>query len=122
MEAAALLSSLKKRQKSSAPNGFDSLEILRRNVQYFFNSEINNFIKDFVEKFFQPAIKNIKENTDETISENQVRLVFKNNLIKYSFISTFFRSKKYAKISWRIALKRNFQTQFHIKATRQEIQ
>lgn len=28
-----------------------------------------------MDKFFQPAIKNIKENTDETISESQVKII-----------------------------------------------
>lgn len=57
-------------------NGFDSLEILRTTVQYVFNSQIEDFLKGFIDKFFQPAIKNIKENTEETISEQQVSSFF----------------------------------------------
>lgn len=67
-----MLNGLKKRQKSSLTNGVDSLEILRSNVQYYFNSQVDLFMKSFIDKFFQPAIKNIKENTNEIISENQV--------------------------------------------------
>jgi hypothetical protein len=37
-----------------------------------FNREIKIIMKDFFTKFFQPAIKNIKENTDQEISESQV--------------------------------------------------
>lgn len=67
-----MLNGLKKRQKSSLPNGVDSLELLRSNVQYYFNDQVDLFMNSFIEKFFQPAIKNIKENTDETISNDQV--------------------------------------------------
>lgn len=66
------MNGLKKRQKSSLTNGYDSLEILRANVQYYFNIQMETVMKEFVDKFFQPAINNIKENTDETITENQV--------------------------------------------------
>lgn len=65
---------MKKRQKSSLKNGFDSLEILRTNIQSYFNKQVDVFIKDFIGKFFQPAIENIKENTDEKIEEQQVLL------------------------------------------------
>lgn len=53
-------------------NGVDSLDILRENIQYFFNDKVNHLMKDFIETYFEPAIKNIKENTNENITEQQV--------------------------------------------------
>lgn len=53
-------------------NGIDSLDILRENIQYFFNDKVNLLMKDFIETYFEPAIKNIKENTNENITEQQV--------------------------------------------------
>lgn len=66
---------MKKRQKSSLTNGFDSLEILRINIQSYFNKQVDVIIKDFIDKYFQPAIENIKNNTDEKIEEQQVLLI-----------------------------------------------
>lgn len=54
-------------------DGGNSLELLRENLQYFFNEKINVVMKDFIKTFFDPAIRNIKENTDETINEQQVK-------------------------------------------------
>jgi hypothetical protein len=68
----SVLDGIRKRQKSSLPNGMHSLEILRSNVQYYFNRQVDDVMKNFMSNFFQPAITNIKDNTDETISESQV--------------------------------------------------
>lgn len=56
-------------------SGADSLEILSENLQYFFNDKIATLLKDFVQTFFEPAIKNIKDNTNEIISDQQVAIV-----------------------------------------------
>jgi hypothetical protein len=53
-------------------NGMDSLTLLRSNVQSYFNERINVVMKDFMKTFFEPAIKNIKDNTSETITDQQV--------------------------------------------------
>lgn len=53
-------------------DGANSLELLRENLQYFFNEKVTILMKDFTKTFFDPAIKNIKENTNETITEQQV--------------------------------------------------
>lgn len=70
--AAHVLNLLKKRQRSSLKNGFDSLEVLRMSIQSYFNKQVEALMTDFMEKFFQPAIENIKENTDERIDDKQV--------------------------------------------------
>lgn len=53
-------------------DGANSLELLRENLQYFFNEKVAILMKDFMNTFFDPAIRNIKENTNETITEQQV--------------------------------------------------
>lgn len=63
---------MKKRNKSMLKNSFDSLEILRMNIQNHFNQQVEVLMNDVVEKFFHPAIENIKENTDEKIDDKQV--------------------------------------------------
>lgn len=68
------MNALKKRNmQSMVSDGPNSLELLRENLQYFFNEKVNVLMKDFMKTFFDPAIKNIKENTNETISEQQVK-------------------------------------------------
>lgn len=67
-----VLSALRKRKEQSKANGADSLDILRENLQYFFNDKVNSLMKDFMQTFFEPAIKNIKENTNESITDQQV--------------------------------------------------
>lgn len=67
-----VLKALKKRNIQSMSNSADSLELLRENLQYFFNDKIHVLVKDFLQTFFDPAIKNIQENTNETITEQQV--------------------------------------------------
>jgi hypothetical protein len=53
-------------------DGASSLDLLRENLQYFFNDKINSLMKDFMQTFFEPAIRNLKENTSEVTSEEQV--------------------------------------------------
>jgi DNTTIP1 dimerisation domain len=60
--------------KPSSINGSESLEILRANIQYFFNAKIDVILREFIENFFHPAIENIKYNLNENVTENQVRL------------------------------------------------
>jgi hypothetical protein len=67
-----ILNALKKRKLQEMKNGFDSLEILSMTLQCYFNEKIQEVLKDFNEKYFEIAVKNIKQNTNETISEKQV--------------------------------------------------
>ncbi|KAL9701655.1 hypothetical protein quinque_005096 [Culex quinquefasciatus] len=51
-----------------------SLELLRANIQYLFDKEIDVVIKKFSSLFFIPAIKNIKENLGESaVSEETLK-------------------------------------------------
>lgn len=70
--ASNVLAALRKRKEQSKANGADSLDILRENLQYFFNDKVNSLMKEFMQTFFEPAIKNIKENTNESITDQQV--------------------------------------------------
>ena len=70
-----VLNGLKKRKQSTMSNGFDSLELLRQNIQYIFDQKIEEVIEDLMEKYFKPAVANIKNNTYETISERQVKFL-----------------------------------------------
>lgn len=114
-----IIHALKKKKIQEMKNGNDSLEILSMTLQNYFNSRIHEVIKEFNENFFNIAVKNIKENTNETISEKQVKqspcrkfmntirtsnkafvpisLLFEGFLYKFIFI--FFRFKKYLEIS-----------------------
>ena len=67
-------------------NGPDSLDLLSMNLQHHFNQKIQEILQDFNEKFFEPAIKNIKINTNETTCEKQVNIV----LIFHTFPGYFF--------------------------------
>jgi snurportin-1 len=61
--------------KSANEASTKSLELLRMNIQTIFDKEIDVVIKKFVQLFFVPAIKNIKENLGEnSISDEQVTL------------------------------------------------
>lgn len=75
IEAVLMAEKIKKRQTNRFPAANVTLEILRSNIQYIFNKEVANLMDNFIAKFFHPAIRNIKENTDESISENQVRFI-----------------------------------------------
>ncbi|XP_070501978.1 uncharacterized protein [Chironomus tepperi] len=91
--ATKVLNLMKKRHKSSLKNGFDSLEVLRMSIQSYFNKQVDVIMKDFVDKFFQPAIENIKENTDEKIEEQQIKKICRNLLedcarTQYSYDTT----------------------------------
>ncbi|KAL1501852.1 hypothetical protein ABEB36_007100 [Hypothenemus hampei] len=57
----------------SAPK---SLDILRQNLQTAINKDIDSVIKKYVDKFFQPAVANIKNNLGpESVSEENMREV-----------------------------------------------
>lgn len=79
-----MLNTLKKRKVQGMQNGINSIEILSANLQIYFNERINNLFKEFNELFFDPAIKNIKENTNETITDQQAR-----NFV-FSFLNVLF--------------------------------
>lgn len=68
-----VLTALKKRfdhQKHQDPH--HSLELLRYNIQTYFNKEIDNIMQKIIQLFILPAIKNIKESSGELVSDEQV--------------------------------------------------
>lgn len=79
-QSANVLKALRKRKQQSMHNGMESLEILRSNIQPYFNDKIDTVMKEFVSSFFQPAIVNIRNNTNEIISEQQVKTICKTML------------------------------------------
>lgn len=79
-QSANVLKALRKRKQQSMQNGIESLEILRSNIQSYFNDKIDHVMKEFVNSFFHPAIVNIRNNTNENISEQQVQSICKTML------------------------------------------
>ncbi|XP_049542657.1 uncharacterized protein LOC125955564 [Anopheles darlingi] len=54
-----------------------SLELLRANIQYHFDREIDTIVRRFQQTYFVPAIRNIKENLGEgAISDEALKSVF----------------------------------------------
>uniref|UniRef100_A0A182IKP5 DNTTIP1_dimer domain-containing protein n=1 Tax=Anopheles atroparvus TaxID=41427 RepID=A0A182IKP5_ANOAO len=54
-----------------------SLELLRANIQCYFDKEVDAIVKKFHQTYFVPAIRNIKENLGEgAISEEALKSVF----------------------------------------------
>ncbi|XP_055531910.1 deoxynucleotidyltransferase terminal-interacting protein 1 [Wyeomyia smithii] len=80
----AMLEVLKRRysgrsyaNQSSNDAALKSLELLRANLQYLFDKEIDVIIKKFSSLFFIPAVKNIKENLGENaISEEILKTTY----------------------------------------------
>lgn len=68
------MNSLKKRH-SGYSDPIKSLELLRSCVQSYFDKEIDVVIRKFVEKFFNPAIKNIKDSLgdDTVVGDEQIQ-------------------------------------------------
>lgn len=53
-----------------------SLELLRKNIQNAINKDIENVLKKYVERFFQPALVNIKNNLGkDSVNEEHVKEV-----------------------------------------------
>lgn len=51
-----------------------SLDILRRNLQSAINKDIDNVIKKYLEKFFQPAVNNIRANQGKaSVNEDHIK-------------------------------------------------
>lgn len=62
--------------QSSTDGAVRSLEILRSNLQTIFDKEIDVVVKKYIETFFVPALKNIKENLgDNSVNDDQIRKV-----------------------------------------------
>ncbi|XP_050074590.1 uncharacterized protein LOC126562191 [Anopheles maculipalpis] len=54
-----------------------SLELLRANIQCYFDKEVDTIVKKFHQTYFVPAIRNIKENLgDGAISDEALKSVF----------------------------------------------
>uniref|UniRef100_A0A182WBL1 DNTTIP1_dimer domain-containing protein n=1 Tax=Anopheles minimus TaxID=112268 RepID=A0A182WBL1_9DIPT len=54
-----------------------SLELLRANIQCYFDKEVDTIVKKFHQTYFVPAIRNIKENLGEgAISDEALKSVF----------------------------------------------
>ncbi|XP_055603810.1 deoxynucleotidyltransferase terminal-interacting protein 1 [Uranotaenia lowii] len=63
--------------QSSSDAALKSLELLRANIQYLFDKEMDVVMKKFGSMFFLPAIKNIKENLGEAaVSEEMLKNVY----------------------------------------------
>ncbi|XP_019548673.2 deoxynucleotidyltransferase terminal-interacting protein 1 [Aedes albopictus] len=63
--------------QSAGDAALKSLELLRANIQYLFDKEIEVVVKKFSSLFFIPAIKNIKENLGESaISEETLKTIY----------------------------------------------
>ncbi|XP_062549766.1 deoxynucleotidyltransferase terminal-interacting protein 1 [Armigeres subalbatus] len=63
--------------QSVGDTAMKSLELLRANIQYLFDKEIEVVVKKFSSLFFIPAIKNIKENLGESaISEETLKTIY----------------------------------------------
>ncbi|CAG9859951.1 unnamed protein product [Phyllotreta striolata] len=58
-----------------------SLDILRKNLQSAINKDIDNVLKKYIEKFFQPAMINIKNNLGKgTVGDDHIKEVCKQML------------------------------------------
>ncbi|KAJ8973107.1 hypothetical protein NQ317_006333 [Molorchus minor] len=58
-----------------------SLDILRKNLQNAINKDIDNVLKKYVEKFFQPAMNNIRNNLGkDSVGEDHIQEVCKQML------------------------------------------
>lgn len=64
------------RKMYSITSPTQSLDILRKNLQSAINKDIENVIKKYLEKFFQPAIINIKNNLGkDSVNEDHIKEV-----------------------------------------------
>ncbi|XP_017775275.1 PREDICTED: deoxynucleotidyltransferase terminal-interacting protein 1 [Nicrophorus vespilloides] len=53
-----------------------SLDILRKNLQSSINKDIDNVLKKYLDKFFQPAVNNIRTNLGkESVTDDHIRVV-----------------------------------------------
>ncbi|KAJ8941818.1 hypothetical protein NQ318_006795 [Aromia moschata] len=90
MNLAASQLGVKNGTKSSIPNyrraysitsPTKSLDLLRKNLQNAINKDIDNVLKKYVEKFFQPAVNNIKNNLGkDSVGEDHIKEVCKQML------------------------------------------
>lgn len=75
-KATNVLNALKKKQKQSLSNPNQALELLRLNIQYSFDLEVDQLMKKYVQLFFLPAIANINSIQEgENVSESQVKII-----------------------------------------------
>lgn len=64
------------RRAYSITNPAKSLDLLRKNLQNAINRDIDNVIKKYLDKFFQPAINNIKNNLGrDSVGEDHIKEV-----------------------------------------------
>ncbi|XP_056639806.1 deoxynucleotidyltransferase terminal-interacting protein 1 [Diorhabda sublineata] len=90
MNLAASQLSMKNGSKSTIPSyrraysitsPTKSLDLLRKNLQNAINKDIDNVLKKYVEKFFQPAINNIRNNLGkDSVGEEHIKDVCKQML------------------------------------------
>lgn len=90
MNLAASQLSMKNGSKSTIPSyrraysitsPTKSLDLLRKNLQNAINKDIDNVLKKYVEKFFQPAINNIRNNLGkDSVGEDHIKDVCKQML------------------------------------------
>ncbi|KAH1011028.1 hypothetical protein HUJ04_000470 [Dendroctonus ponderosae] len=66
------------RKSYSVTSATKSLDLLRKNVQMAINKDIDNIIKKYLDKFFQPAVVNIKVNLgSDSVTEENIRDICK---------------------------------------------
>ncbi|XP_060527854.1 deoxynucleotidyltransferase terminal-interacting protein 1 [Cylas formicarius] len=69
------------RRAYSVTSPTKSLDLLRKNLQSSINKDIDNVLKKYIDKFFQPAINNIKNNLgQDSVNEDNIREVCKQML------------------------------------------
>ncbi|XP_076251725.1 deoxynucleotidyltransferase terminal-interacting protein 1 [Rhynchophorus ferrugineus] len=62
------------RRQYSITSPGKSLDLVRRNIQAAVNKDIDTIIKKYIDKFFQPAIANIRNNLgQESINDDHIR-------------------------------------------------
>ncbi|XP_030746943.1 deoxynucleotidyltransferase terminal-interacting protein 1 isoform X2 [Sitophilus oryzae] len=78
MKNGAKLTNHNHRKQYSVTSTAKSLDLLRKNLQAAINKDIDNIIKKYIDKFFQPAIINIRNNLGhDSVNDNHMRDVCK---------------------------------------------
>ncbi|XP_050503943.1 deoxynucleotidyltransferase terminal-interacting protein 1 [Diabrotica virgifera virgifera] len=77
--AKSLIPSYRRAYSVTSPS--KSLDILRKNLQNAINKDIDNVLKKYIEKFFQPAINNIRNNVGkDSVGDDHIKEVCKTML------------------------------------------
>lgn len=78
MKNGAKIANQNHRKAYSVTSPTKSLDLLRKNLQAAINKDIDNVIKKYLDKFFQPAVVNIKNNLgQDSVTDDNIRDVCK---------------------------------------------